>query len=240
MTESDLYTKGRGFPLDHISPSFISKYEQCPLAALYYREGRPRQWDPRYAEVGRYTHSVIEKMYSPDADIHEPECGWDDEMRNRHAGAMAGYRELLKQDSRFRPVVDGTGAEQLPELHIEIEIQGVPLMGFIDLLTVRGSMIYIDDWKTGMYKAADEQQLRIYTRMVSQIRGVQPRDITATLCYLRNEPHKIQRRVSYTGTAAIDHHIIHDVIEPICDLQFAPNRGKGCQRCEYRHICEAW
>lgn len=240
MTETDLLSKGKGFPFDHISPSFISKYETCPLAALYYREGKPKQWDPRYAEVGRYTHSVIEREYRPDAEIHEPECGWDDEMRGRHASAMAGYKDLLVRDDRYRPVIDGSGeVRQYPEHHIEIEIQGVPMMGVIDLLTVRGSSIEIVDWKTGVYKAADEQQLRIYTRMVSEIMAVPPRNIVATLCYLR-DPKKIQRRVPFTSATAIDHHIVHDVIEPIRDLQFVPNRGRACARCEYRHICEAW
>ena len=58
-TDIDLFSAHRGFPMDHLSPSFISKYEQCPLAALYYREGKPKQWDPRYAELGSWTHSVL-------------------------------------------------------------------------------------------------------------------------------------------------------------------------------------
>jgi MoaA/NifB/PqqE/SkfB family radical SAM enzyme len=113
------------------------------------------------------------------------------------------------------------------------------MMGVIDLLTVRGSSIEIVDWKTGVYKAADEQQLRIYTRMVSEIMAVPPRNIVATLCYLR-DPRKIQRHVPFTSATAIDHHIVHNVIEPIRDLQFVPKRGKACARCEYRHLCEAW
>lgn len=238
---ADLFSKGKGFPFDHISPSFISKYESCPLAALYYREGKPKQWDPRYAEVGRYTHSVIEREYNPNAEIHEPECGWDDEMRTRHACAMKGYRELVSQDQRFLPVFGRDDIKQIPEHPIRIEIAGVPLVGIIDLLTRIGTRrVHIDDWKTGLPRPPDEQQLRIYTRAVSEILDVPPCDIVATLCYLRNDFDHLLKRVPFTSVEAVDHHIITRVIEPICDLQFAPNRGKGCSRCEYRHMCEAW
>lgn len=220
--------------MDHLSPSFISKFEQCPLAALYYREGRPKEWDPRYAEVGRYTHSILERVYNPDAEIYSPEH-MDSMMKSRHLESMMGYEKLRRFDSRFDPK-EGT---QHPEVHVGIEIQGVPLVGIIDLLSVRGHSIYIDDWKTGFYRAQDEQQIRIYTLMVSRIFGIPPRDVTSTLCYLRDHD-RIQRRVPYTSTAAIEHHIVHDVIEPINDLQFVPVRGKHCERCEYRRICEAW
>lgn len=241
MSDIDLYTKGRGFPLEHISPSFISKYETCPLAALYYRENRPKVWDPRYAEQGRWTHSVLEQKYNPNAEIYTPACEIDSEMRKRHNISLKGYSELLKQDPRFIPVTEAKPrSRQHPEVSVHIEIAGVPLIGFIDLLTIRGQTVYIDDWKTGMYKAADEQQIRIYTRMVSSIMDIPPRDIIATLDYLRNEPKKIQRRVEFTSVRSIDHHIIEDVIKPICDLQFIPHRGGACERCEYKHICEAW
>ena len=76
--------------------------------------------------------------------------------------------------------------------------------------------------------------------MVSRIMGIPPRDIIATLDYLREEPRRIQKRVPYTSTAAIEQHIEREVIEPINDLQFVPVRGSHCERCEYRKICEAW
>ncbi len=240
-SDLDLFTKGRGFPFEHISPSFISKYETCPLAALYYREGRPKVWDPRYAEQGRWTHSVLEQKYNPNAEIYTPACGIDSEMRTRHNMSIKGFDELMKQDQRFIPVTEAKPrSRQHPEVHVHMEIAGVPLIGYIDLLTIRGHTIYIDDWKTGLYKAADEQQIRIYTRMVSSIMGISPRDIIATLDYLRSEPKKIQHRVGFTSVKSIDHHIIEDVIKPICDLQFIPHRGNACGRCEYRHLCEAW
>lgn len=238
-TDLDLFAKGRGFPMGHLSPSFIAKYETCPLAALYYREGKPKVWDPRYAEQGRWTHSVIAQRYDPTAKIYDPECGVDNMMLTRHNESLKGYNALLKQDDRFRP-----SKRQHPEVHVTIEIAGVPLVGFIDLLTVGSCVIYIDDWKTGLYRAADEQQIRIYTMMVSQILGKPARDIIATLDYLRNEPRKIQRRVPFTSSAMLTQHIIEDVIKPINDLQFLPVKGttrqKACDRCEYKHICDAW
>lgn len=232
---SDLFTGGRGFPMDHLSPSFISKYEECPLKALYYRQDRPAIFDRRYAEVGRYTHSVIEQQYNPNAETYRPEI-MDGMMESRHADAMKGYNELRRTDGRFDPA-EGT---QHPEVHVEIKVEGVPVVGFIDLLSIRGQMVYIDDWKTGRPKQADEEQIRIYTMMISRIMGVSPRDIIATLDYLRDDPRKIQKRVAYTSTAAITQHIIQDVIEPINDLQFIPVMGQHCERCEYRTTCEAW
>ncbi|MDY0237182.1 MAG: hypothetical protein RBR71_14250, partial [Gudongella sp.] len=99
----DLFHAGRGFPFDHISPSFVNKFLRCPLAALYYKEGRPMVWDPRYAEVGKYTHSILEREYRPDVRAYIPEGGMDDMMRKRHDAAMLGYRRLIKAEPRFRP-----------------------------------------------------------------------------------------------------------------------------------------
>lgn len=232
----DLFTAGRGFPMDHLSPSFISKFEECPLKALYYREGRPAEYDIRYAEVGKHIHSILEKEYNPAAEIYEPVCGMDEMMAIRRNQSIEGYMTLRKQDRRFDPR-EGT---QHPEVHVRSEIRGVPIIGFIDLLSIRGSMVYIDDWKTGFPGKRDEQQIRIYTMMISRIMGIPPRDIIATLDYLREEPGRIQKRVPYTSTAAIEQHIEREVIEPINDLQFVPVRGSHCERCEYRKICEAW
>lgn len=230
----DAMTSRRGFPVDHLSPSFINKYEQCPLAALYYRQNKPKEWDPRYAEVGSYIHSLIEREYNPSAEIVFPSCGMDDMMTSRAAESMAGYRRLRQHDPRYDPAE----RTQHPEVLIRGEIAGVPLIGYIDLLSYRGGRVYIDDWKTGKYKPADEQQLRIYTMLVSMMMGIRPGTVTATLDYLRDD--RIQRPVPYTSTAAIEGHIIKDVIEPIQDLIFVPHRGQQCARCEYRPICEAW
>ena len=225
MTDDvDLFTSGRGFPMDHLSPSFISRFEECPLKALYYREGRPAEYDIRYAEIGRHIHSIIEKEYNPNAEIYEPTCGMDTMMALRRNQSIDGYRELRRQDRRFDPR-EGT---QHPEVHVRSEIRGVP------------SMVYIDAWKTGFFFFNDTATTEIYTMMISRIMGIPPRDIIATLDYLREEPKRIQRRVPYTSTASIEQHIVKEVIEPIDDLQFVPVLGGHCDRCEYRHICEAW
>ena len=165
-----------------------------------------------------------------------------EEVTHSYLRTLAGLviyhtgKDVVKQDRRFDPR-EGT---QHPEVHVRSEIRGVPIIGFIDLLSIRGSMVYIDDWKTGFPGKRDEQQIRIYTMMVSRIMGIPPRDIIATLDYLREEPRRIQKRVPYTSTAAIEQHIEREVIEPINDLQFVPVRGSHCERCEYRKICEAW
>ena len=239
-SDIDLFTKGRGFPMDHLSPSFVKKYEDCPLAALYYRENKPKVWDPRYAEIGRYTHSVLEKKYNEDAELYHPSCPVDDMMRTRHSMSIKGFETLTKQDDRFHPRSPNKPRVHHPEVNVRVDIAGVPMMGIIDLLTIRGHSVYIDDWKTGLYKAADEQQIRIYTYMISRIFDIPPRDITSTLIYLREDPKRIQRRVGFTSRRSIEHQIIEDVIKPIRDLQFNPNVGRGCDRCEYRHLCEAW
>ena len=234
MSEDDLLPE---FPMGHLSPSFISKYESCPLAALYYREGRPKQWDQRYAEIGSHTHSILEREYNTSAEIYIPSM-MDAEMSRRHTEAMAGYEALKAIEPRYVP----DRKVHHPEVHIRYRIGGVDLVGYIDLLTIRGKspQIYIDDWKTGMYKPADEQQIRIYTMVISEAMGVSPRDITSTLCYLRESRGKIMRTIPYTSTAAIKRHIIDDVIEPINDLFFPAKWGKACERCESRHIWEAW
>lgn len=87
------------FPFDHISPSFISKYESCHLAALYYKEKKPKVWDSRYADQGSYTHSMIAHEYDQSQEVTSLDM--DSEMMQRHTEAMRGWKNLCIDDKRF-------------------------------------------------------------------------------------------------------------------------------------------
>lgn len=225
------------FPADHLSASFIAKYKECPLKAKYYREGKPADQDRRYMECGSLVHSVIQRYYDPSAKLYEPLPGtMDAEMEKRYQESIAGFESLAQMVPRF--VADGT---QTPEVRIETEIcDGVPFIGFIDLLTRKDGRIWIDDWKTGAHNADNEFQIRMYAMIISRMTDTPMANITSTLNYLREPMGKQQKIVPFTSEKAIEYHVKKYIVDPIWanDWHAEPSGGK-CARCEYRKICEA-
>lgn len=223
------------FPADHLSASFIAKYEQCPLAAKYYREGKPAEQDRRYLECGSLVHSVIERYYNPSAKLYEPLPGtMDSEMEQRYSESVAGFEQLVATVPRL--MADGS---QTPEVRIQSELCGVPFLGFIDLLTRKDGKIWIDDWKTGAHSQQNENQIRMYTLLISRMTDTPIKDITATLDYVREIPSKRQRIIPFTSEKAIEYRVKKYVVDPIWAEDWHPKVGAQCARCEYRRICEA-
>jgi len=112
----------------------------------------------------------------------------------------------------------------------------VEFIGYIDLLTM-GNVVWIDDWKTGSESAKDELQMRLYKTALSETMGIPTRNIVTTLHYLRQAKSK---EVPFDGIRETRHWLSVNVIQPVRDMDFGPNIGSHCARCEYRAICDAW
>jgi len=80
------------FPYDHLSPSSINRYLQCPLKFLYEKEGKEKQWDDRYAVTGGYIHHNIECAYTGEpVDTMQ----LDGEMEKRFTESLLGWRRIV-------------------------------------------------------------------------------------------------------------------------------------------------
>jgi len=112
----------------------------------------------------------------------------------------------------------------------------VDFVGYIDLLTI-GDTVYIDDWKTGAESPKDELQMRLYKTAIIETQGISAPRIVTTLHYLRQAKSKI---VPYDGVRETRYWLKTNVIDPLRNYDFTPNKGTQCSRCEYRTICDAW
>ena len=79
------------FPYEHLSPSSINRYLQCPLKFLYDKEGKEKIWDERYVITGSYIHKCIEYMYTGDpVDLIQ----LDAEMQKRYESCLIGWKSI--------------------------------------------------------------------------------------------------------------------------------------------------
>lgn len=221
------------FPLDHISASFIKAYMDCHLKGHYYKIRAPSTFDPRYAECGSVVHSAIERQYNPLAEEYtaNPDL-MDGQMVQRANESVEGFKMIARRLPRLTP---GKGQQAEVEIKWYPEVD-VLFLGYIDLLTV-GPTTYIDDWKTGAEGPKDELQMRLYKVAVSETMGIPTRNIITTLHYLRQAKSK---EVPFDGIRETRHWLKVNVIDPVRDMDFTPNVGSQCARCEYRTICDAW
>jgi|GEM_PF-4521003 len=217
------------FPYDHLSPSSINRYLECPLAFLYQKKEIAVEKDLRYAMTGKAVHRDIERLYgtsSEQEDIDEALV-----IKQRYFDAMAGYDMLVVGHPSLKP-----SADWVPERTLTRVLDGVTILGRIDLMRKDGKKII--DWKTGAKSDKDILQGRIYKWIACGVHKLDPKDIDVRFAYLREYPVGYIS-VPYTSHAAVES-VIREVINGVCAGNYRGKKGKQCSQCEYRGICEEW
>ena len=218
------------FPYEHLSPSSINKYLECPLKFLYYKEGRDAQWDQRYAMTGKAVHAYIQQIYGKPFD---EDLELDLVIPERYQESIKGWEQII----RTNDLVPGEGMQA--EETLTYELDGVTILGRIDLLSLGVETVRIYDWKTGQENDHDILQARIYQWLGCHCFDKDPALVSVHLCYLRGNPPAV-KRIPYTSHSAIEGMLKSKVIDPIRDMRYDARKTKGCGRCEYRHLCEAY
>ncbi len=216
------------FPMGHISASFVKAYTACHKKGLLYRKKAENSIDPKYAEAGTIVHNSIERIFDPGAEVYEPKCDLiDDEAAKRIKESLEGFRMIFKRNKKRME-------NSIPEYYfIWNPEKDVDFIGFIDLYKRDRERIFIDDWKTGAESQKDELQLKLYKAAISDLTGVPPRNITATLHYLRQAKSK---EVLGGNPGDMKRWLSVNVIAPIREGDWSENR-KECANCEYRKAC---
>jgi len=217
------------FPYDHLSPSSINKYLECPRAFLYYKNGVEGDRDERYAVTGSAVHAEIQRLY--DTGCKTEDIDSSKVIKDRYFAAMAGHDMLLVGHPSLKPSADWKA-----ETTITAPYDGVTILGRIDLMKTDGKKIV--DWKTGARTDKDVMQARIYQWLACRDRGLEPDKVEVRLAYLREHPVGYVH-VPYTSHAAVEM-IFGTVIDGIRAGNYAGKKGKQCSQCEYRSVCEDW
>lgn len=244
-----------------LSPSSISTFRQCPIKFKFSKiDGIPDS--PTEATVlGNFVHEVLEHLYAlPPNDRTQDSAKflakklWDESWGEKASQLIRNEKEL----NRFRwsawwcienvwlledPVItEPFSIEQ----HVEGEIGGVRLHGYIDRLFVGDSVSKISDYKTGktpktQYLEDKFFQLIIYSQLIEGSEE-NPSQKVLELLYLKDGV-RFEKTVSAEDVSTtVD--IIQQVREGIdarCKSgEFEPQKSILCNWCGYKAICPAW
>jgi len=218
-----------GFPYEHLSPSSINKYLECPLAFLYYKSGVEGEQDVRYMVTGSAVHRDIQRLYDPNCKTEEIDESLV--IKARYYDAMAGYDMLMVGHPSLKP-----SDRWVPETTISRVYDEVVILGRIDLMRRDGKKII--DWKTGSRSEKDILQGRIYQWISCYVHEIGPTEVEVRLAYLRDLPVGYVH-VPYTSHAAVES-VISKVIDGVLAGDYDGKKGKHCERCEFRKVCEKW
>lgn len=244
-----------------LSPSSISTFRQCPLKFKYSKiDGIPDA--PTEATVlGNFVHEVLETMYGLAPDDRTQATAksiarelWEEKWSEKASSLIFSERELNKFRWTAWWCIENLWMLEDPistspaaiEEHVDGEIGGVRLHGFIDRLFFENGEAKISDYKTGKTpkpRYMDDKffQLIIYSQLLSSI-GMEPTTSTLELLYLKDGV-RFTKQVSPDDVKNTIEVIqgVREGIDARCKSgEFEANKSILCNWCGYKRICPAW
>lgn len=245
-----------------LSPSSVSTYIQCPLKFKYSRIDKLPEPPSEAQVLGNMTHDTLEHLMllpagqrTPDAARRTMVAQWHDKWQRvaeEELGLSAHAQHVLRWNAwscveNYFGLEDPNGVEPAGlEEEVFAEIDGVPVLGYMDRWLVEGDEAVIQDYKTGKvskppYDEEKKLQLFIYSDLVQTLKGVRVR--RAELIYLKGKG----KRVAYTPTEqdldAMRRTVrrVWDEIGTACETgEFQTNKTRLCDWCYYKSSCPAW
>lgn len=245
---------------EHISPSSISTWQQCPLRFRYGRIDRIPEPSTEPQLLGSFVHEVLEYLYAlPSAertkDTARKIAGrlWDEkwsgevEQLNLDPDELHQFRwkswwcveALWDMENPMEVELDGI------EQRLEMMVDDAKLIGILDRYnkTEDGSVV-ISDYKTGkkpkpQYEAEKKFQLTVYADLVDQTLGVKVD--SAELLYLKegvrwtympSEEEILKMRETVKS-------VWSEIKQSCATGEFEAKPTILCNWCSYKVICPA-
>lgn len=211
--------------------------------------------------LGNFVHEILETMYAM-----PPEQRTQDTARNLAREIWASKWEeqvttLIRSEKELKLFrwtawwcVENLWALEEPmtvepyaiEEHVEGEISGIKLHGFIDRLHFDGKTAKVSDYKTGKtpkknYLDDKYFQLIIYTQLLESA-GINAESLEVELLYLKDGV-RFAKEITQDDVAQVASVIaeVREGIEKRCkEGYFEPNKSILCNWCGFKTICPAW
>jgi putative RecB family exonuclease len=244
-----------------LSPSSISTFRQCPLKFKFSKIDGLRDAPTEATMLGNFVHEILETMYALPPDQRTQDIArsiardlwaskWEEQVNTliRSEKELKFFRWtawwcvenlwLLEQPESVEP----WGIEE----HVEGEISGIKLHGYIDRLHVSGDSAKVCDYKTGKTPKKnyiDDKffQLIIYTQLLESI-GIEAKKFEVELLYLKDGV-RFAKEITADDVEKVAS-VIAEVragIEKRCkDGYFEPSKSILCNWCGFKSICPAW
>jgi RecB family exonuclease len=246
--------------IDHLSVSRRKTFRQC--AACYrfrYHLKTPRPGiEPEYFVYGKLVHRVAEIYVQKQGKQSIGEIAQEvmrgkvliDENVSVIPRLSPEYiRKLPKHLRSIQKLTEQIGFDGEVEWPFEYDLDPPNkklLVGFLDRLIVRKDKAYIIDykttkkgkWRTNKSTVLQDEQLKIYARMVQKFFNIRPENIKASLFFMEGE-ELVAASFTDVSLALLeaDYKEEFETIESADPNKVWGNVGNHCKYCDYRTIC---
>ena len=219
--------------IDHISPTGINLYRECPRKFYYYYLKKKSMVPPfrKALDFGSLIHNIIADYYRtipddivPDSAIHHLKQVmkkyssqlYDPETRDRAERQLENFLRFERKRLRWhfspRPVA------------VEKEYRKGVIHGFVDALFMKEGKLVVVDWKTGKGQSGITEAIAVQLN---------------TYMYLTGAEEAYVLFLEYGRFDKLEYEIDIETIvnEIMADNVFAPRRGDHCRFCEYQILC---
>lgn len=248
---------------ERMSPSSVSTWLQCQLKYKYSRIDKMHEEQTEPQALGNMTHEALEELFNsvePGGRTLQVARTimlnqWHQKWQ-KHAEEVLGLSPYAQHMLRWNAWscvenyfkledpndIEPDGVEE----EVFGEIEGVPILGFIDRRMPGPNGCTIQDYKTGKvskppYDKDKILQLMIYTELVESTMG--EKVAMAELIYLKGKGS----RVSYEPTEEARLEMRKTVLKSWGELKtacetdnFTTHKTKLCDWCSFKGICPAW
>lgn len=248
---------------ERMSPSSVSTWLQCQLKYKYSRIDKMHEEQTEPQALGNMTHEALEELFNsvePGGRTLQVARTimlnqWHQKWQ-KHAEEVLGLSPYAQHMLRWNAWscvenyfkledpndIEPDGVEE----EVFGEIEGVPILGFIDRRMPGPNGCTIQDYKTGKvskppYDKDKILQLMIYTELVESTMG--EKVAMAELIYLKGKGS----RVSYEPTEEARLEMRKTVskswgeLKTACETDnFTTHKTKLCDWCSFKGICPAW
>ncbi|MGA8040039.1 MAG: ATP-dependent DNA helicase [Acidimicrobiia bacterium] len=238
-----------------LSPSQADGYTSCPRRYALERRMRLGNSTSPYAQFGTLVHAALERAerenlgtgasHAPLEDaLRQLEAVWGDadfgtpqlnEAWLRHA------REAMTKLYENWPTPDGIPLEV--ERRVEMTVDGVPWLGYIDRLERAPKGLRVIDYKTSknaptIADAGQSIQLGFYAAAVTDEMGEPV--VEAEMWFPRTNAKTVSVRKLDMSHSDDLRQVMEEVTRAITSETWEPRVSDRCMRCDFRLSCPAW
>jgi putative RecB family exonuclease len=245
-----------GLPSGYLSVSQINKYMNCPKQYEFsYIQGIPESKSSALV-VGSSFHKVIEESNRRKLETgellpeEEMQAIYDEYWHKKNIDI--DWKEEEDQEAEYQrgllmaqAYMNDIGKQLEPigyEARFDVEVEGIPLIGYIDLIEKDGS---IRDLKTSRKSPAKDMadkslQLTGYALAYRELTGEEERVCSLDYVVSLKSGVKITRLETKVSEGRIDRFkdTLWNVANAIDKEVFYRNEGTACSWCSYKSICK--
>lgn len=245
-------------PPEYMSPSSIETFRQCPLKYKFSKIDKIEDPPRDYTVLGNFVHSTLEDLFAlPEAERTQRAAmtllreRWDSEYQEL-AETVTNDLKSMKWKARWcienyfqmeDPTTFTPGGVET-EIPL-IEVNGVPIKGFVDRWDTVGDGFNIVDYKSGKtprpkYRHGKFIQLLIYADALQTMTGLKAKRLRLLFVADKFPLEKDVTQDDLQEMREIVKSARDGVLERCRTGEFEPVPQVLCDWCPYKGICPAW